>query len=209
MARDPAHIPLREPHCLICRYFVEVGETVLALIGDSTALKPVGITQFFEYPSRTRRSKSVVLYLKRRKKRGDLDSGDRPNIRPVERLLCRRTTCLTCWKAPATFLFHRDCFWLAKHELPTLDLTYIWSTRLQSRPWEEESLALWNSVGVPTDALANKWPDGFINLMSKLPIEIRRLVASYCPESPYWKYSAAISWTTENFPKRETRRDIT
>jgi hypothetical protein len=48
-----------------------------------------------------------------------------------------------------------------------------------------------------------------LELVEKLPPELCEIVANYSPESPVWRYSAAVRWPPDTFSKLHTSRLMT
>jgi hypothetical protein len=165
------------------------------VLGNPTTGRQTGSTSPFEFPIRRHTFQNTTVYL---------------NIRKEIWRLCRHPPCSACPKSPKTFIFHVDCYWLAKRNLPTLTLSYIWLVGLWSCPGTGLSYpprAPWVSPTLAADVFDDE--TDIIEGLGRLPPELCQMIASYCPESPVWRFSIAVARLPGIFSRLEASKPIT
>jgi hypothetical protein len=114
------------------------------------------------------------------------------------RRLCRYPPCSICSKSPKASISHVDCFCLAKRNCsaPTLQfLLYIGlNPCYPPRPLPAVSnLAAYIDLTMTYITNNIKELVDIVNSLERLLSELRILLASYCPESPLWRYSVVFA----------------
>jgi len=179
-----SHIQLQKAQCVICLYFVAVSERAVAVLGDLTNGKHRGSTLPFEFPPHGHNFRNTTVYI---------------NKREETWRLCRYPPCSGCSNSLKAFIFHVDCFRLAKGRLSKLSLPSIWLLGLLPSP----SAGLyhlrrprWDIAHLATYADPAADLSGIIKGLKRLPVELCEMVARECPESPLWRYSVVNAFSS-------------
>jgi len=164
------------------------------VLGDPTIGVPTGSTELFEFPAHGPNFQKTMVYI---------------NSEKETWRLCRYPPCSACPESPEAFLFHVDCFWLAKRNSPKLTLSYIWLVGL----WSRLGVGLYHStqplwVFPALAAHMSSWKDT-MKWLERLSPELCQMVTSYCPESPLWRYSIAVTWPPQIFSRLEESEPVT
>lgn len=176
------------------------------MLGNLTTCQPIGLSPPFKFPRPVYHVRNFQYYTT-------------VNGEDFLWSLCRTSRCSVCQTSPESFIFHDDCFWFSKRKSPTLTPCYVWKVGFWSLPYLEncyQPRVLWVfpklsaymhcATNVLTSIITT--PD-IIKLLERLPPELCQLVASYCPESPLWRYSVAITWPPKTFMKLEESNLVT
>jgi hypothetical protein len=161
------------------------------VLGNATIGKQTGSTPSFEFPAHGHNIQNTTVYINRGTETWRL---------------CRYPPCSACPKSPEAFIFHVDCFKLAKQNFRTPAL-YIWLIGLWSRPVARLCYPPRAPLIFPTLA-AHTHPD-IVMLLKSLPLELCQIIASYCPESPVWRYLVALTWPPKTFLRLKESEPVT
>jgi hypothetical protein len=113
--------------------------------------------------------------------------------------LCRYPLCSVCSNSLKAFIFHVDCFRLAKGRLSKLPIPSIWLLGLFVSP----SARLYHPHRLRRDfahLATHTYPaadlSGIIEGLRRLPNELCEMVVRECPESPLWRYSVVNAFSS-------------
>jgi hypothetical protein len=151
------------------------------VLGDPTTGKYRFSTFPFEFPAHGPNFQHTMVHINKRKE-------------PWR--LCRYPPCSVCSKSLRAFIFHVDCFRLAKGRLSTLPIPSIWLLGLLSYPGAGlyyPCRPLWDfaDLAAHTDPAADL--SGIIKGLKRLPAELCQMIARDCPESPLWRYGVVVA----------------
>lgn len=120
--------------------------------------------------------------------------------------LCRFPPCTRSSESPEAYVFHQDCYLVARCQFPTLSPFLVWHVGISglSTPQVVPPRATLGFVKLSARMHPGMSITGIIERLETLPPELFQLVASYCCESPLWRYSAVIGWFPEELSRLET-----
>lgn len=109
--------------------------------------------------------------------------------------MCRYPPCSVCPKSLKAFVFHTDCFRLAKGRLSKLSISSIWLLGLSGLYYPRQRC--WDFAYLT----AHKYPASdlrdIIGWLGKLPNELCEMVRRQCPDSPLWRYCAVNFFSSQ------------
>jgi len=180
----PSHVQLQKAHCIICQHCIAAGERAAAVLGDPATGNHKGSTFSFEFPAHGHDFKNTTVYI---------------NKGEETWRLCRYPPCSVCSDSLKAFVFHVDCFRLAKATLSTLPLSSIWHLGLFVSPsagLHYPRRLCWNSAHLATDIYPAADLSSIIEGLRRLPNELCEMIQRECPESPLWRYSVVNSFSS-------------
>lgn len=181
------------------------------MIGDTYSERPI-TTLPFEFPAHGHNFKYADVYIHSKEESW-------PNWQRWR--LCRVSRCPTCLASPDAFVFHTDCFRIlrriAREQAQKQGLEYetrpsihdtlsqIWLAGHWSRPWAKvlynASPPLFPAPALPpkTTHLEPSELELLVGKLPRLPAELFQMVITYSPDSPLWRYAAALAWPLSAF----------
>lgn len=113
--------------------------------------------------------------------------------------MCRYPPCSVCSNSPKAFIFHVDCFRLAKGRLSKLPVPSIWLLGLFVSPsaglyYPRRPHRDFAYLATHTNPAADL--SGIMKGLRRLPNELCEMVVRECPESPLWRYSVVNAFSS-------------
>ena len=157
---------------------------IWTVLGDPATGNRKGSTFSFEFPAHGHNFKNTTVYI---------------NKREETWRLCRYPPCSVCSNSLKAFIFHVDCFRLAKGRLLKLPIPSIWLLGLfvsSSAGLYYPRRPCWDFTHLATYTYPAADLSGIIEGLRRLPNELCEMVKRECPESPLWRYSVANSFSS-------------
>ncbi|KAL5083718.1 hypothetical protein Trisim1_000987 [Trichoderma cf. simile WF8] len=178
------HIPLQTPYCIFCRWSVQPGEKIAAVIGQWDSLSYLAYTLGFSFPTVAQLEDYTTVY-------------EKSKSTSHQWLLCRRSDCYNCATLHDTSIYHIDCFHIisknAASKRPTLHDIWtiaLWTeslpkTRYQSLPDVTAGVAAYDTLIEDHKSILAR--------VCSVPQELRDIIVRLYPESPAWRFVSALN----------------
>ncbi|KAL6824980.1 hypothetical protein V8C40DRAFT_245278 [Trichoderma camerunense] len=178
------HIPLQTPYCIFCRYSVQSGEKIAAVIGQWDSPSYLAYTLGFSFPTATQLEHYTAVY-------------EKSKSTSHQWLLCRRSDCYNCATLHDTPIYHIDCLHIISKNTASKrpSLHDIWTIALwtESLPKTRYQSLPDVTVGIAADGTLIEDHKSILAHVCSIPQELRDIIVRLYPESPAWRFVSALN----------------
>ncbi|KAL7947324.1 hypothetical protein V8C42DRAFT_283585 [Trichoderma barbatum] len=176
------HLPLQTPYCILCRYQVQQGEKIAAVMGPWDSPSYLAYTFGFSFPPVTQTQQHATVY--------------EPST-SYQLLLCRKSDCRSCQTLQDASIYHIDCFHVIRRNAapnkPSLHDIWTIASWTESLPRARYQASPDITAGVAADKTLIEDRGSVLTLVCGIPQELRDAIVRLCPGSPAWRLVSALN----------------